>query len=189
MGKLLVIDFESSFTKEVEEVLNNLNIKYNLVSHDYDFSLLDEDVKGIILTGSHDTVYEGGRRCQKDFFRSHLPILGICYGHQLSNDEFNGEVRKSMTPEVDKEAKFIIDVDNPLFNGMDREQSVTMYHNDEVVRLGEGFICLGHTDNCKYAAAYNAEYNIYTLQFHPEAKKYTQYREMYFTNFANICKL
>lgn len=189
MNKLLILDFESRFTSDIQKILEKLNIKYDLVKHDYDFSLLDKDVKGIILTGSHDNVYAGGRRCDSKFLRTGLPVLGICYGHQLSNDDFGGKVVKSQTPENDVQAKIIVDVDNPIFDGMNKEQNVSMFHNDEIVQLGEGFISLCHTDKCKYAGSYNAEYNIYTLQFHPECKTYGDYSEEYFTNFAKICKL
>lgn len=189
MKKLLIIDFESRFTSEIQKVLERLNIEYDLVKHDYDFSLLDKNVRGIILTGSHDTVYAGGRKCDSRFLRSGLPVLGICYGHQLSNYDFGGRVEKSKTPEVDVQAKIIIDVDNPIFDGMNKEQNVSMFHNDEVVDLGEGFISLCHTDKCRYAGSYNAEYNIYSLQYHPECDKYADYCDKYFENFAKICKL
>lgn len=187
MNKLLVMDFGSRFTKDIERVLNKLSIPYELVKHDYDFSLLSSDIKGIIISGSKDTVYDGGRRCQSEFLRCNLPILGICYGHQLSNDEYNGEVARAEIPEMDKKVVINIDVDNPLFKGMSKIQNVSMFHNDEVVKLGDGFICLAHGENCKIAASYNKEHNIYTLQYHPECDKYADYSEEYFSNFANIC--
>lgn len=189
MKKLLVLDFESRFTNDIINILKQLNIDYELVKHDYDFSLLNEDIKGIIITGSHDSVYDNGRRCDSRFLRCGLPVLGICYGHQLVNDDFNGEVKKSLTPEIDKQAKIVIDVDNPIFKGMNKIQNVSMFHGDEVVHLGEGFIVLAHDEDCKYAAAYNEEYKIYSLQFHPECDKYADYSKEYFANFANICEI
>ena len=189
MKKILVIDFESRFTNNIVDILKKLNINYELVKHDYDFSNLDKDVKGIILTGSHDSVYDNGRRCQKEFLRANIPVLGICYGHQLINDDFNGEVRKSLTPENDVQAKIEIDIDNHLFEGMNKIQNVSMFHNDEVVKMGDGFVCLAHDRDCKYAATYNKEYKIYTLQFHPECNTYADYSEEYFSNFAKICDI
>lgn len=187
MSKLLLMDFGSRFTADVEKRLKNLNIDYQLVKHDYDFSNFSDDIKGIIITGSHDSVYDNGRRCQKEFLRTKLPVLGICYGHQLANDDFNGTVEKAITPENDKCVVVSIDIDNPIFEGMNKTQKVSMFHNDEVVKLGDGFVSLAHSNDCKYAATYNAEYNIYTLQFHPECDTYAEYCEEYFSNFANIC--
>lgn len=189
MGKLLVLDFGSRFTADVEKVLSENNINYVLQKHDFDIANMDKDIKGIILTGSMDSVYNNGRRCQSEFFKAGLPILGLCYGHQLSNDEFGGEIKKSLTPEIDKSVEVTIDVDNPIFEGMNKVQKVPMFHNDEVVRLGEGFINIAHSKDCKYAASYNKELNIYTLQYHPEYKKYADYSKEYFINFAKICEL
>jgi len=189
MNKLLILDFKSKFTNDICETLNKLNINYDLVEHDYDFSNLSSDIKGIILTGSKDAVYNGGKRCDKRFLRCGLPVLGICYGHQLVHDDFGGEVIKAPVSEMDKQVKLTIDVDNPIFNGMSIEQNVSMFHNDEVIKMGEGFICLAHTSDCKCAASFNKEYNIYSLQFHPECKTYADYSEEYFTNFAIICGL
>lgn len=183
------MDFGSRFTSDIENTLKQLNINYQLVLHDYDFSNVDDEIKGIIITGSHDSVYDNGRRCQSKFMKSGIPVLGICYGHQLVNDEFNGTVEKAKAPENDKGVIVSIDVDNPIFEGMHKTQKVSMFHNDEVTKLGDGFICLAHSDDCKNAAAYNPQYNIYSFQFHPECKKYADYSEEYFTNFAKICEI
>lgn len=189
MNKILVIDFNSTFTQKLVDLLNELHINNELVPHDYDFSNVTDEVKGLIFTGSPDTVYAGGKRCQSEFMKCKLPKLGICYGHQLLNDEFGGTVQKAAVAENDVAKKITIDVDNPIFDGMNKVQSVAMFHYDEVVKLGEGFICLAHGDDCKIAASYNEEYNIYTLQYHPEADKYNDYHGEYFINFAKICKL
>ena len=70
---------------------------------------------------------------------------------------------------------------------MNKVQNVSMFHNDEVSKLGQGFICLAHGEDCKYAASYNKEHKIYTLQFHPECNKYSDYSKEYYYNFASIC--
>ena len=189
MKKLLLMDFGSRFTLDIQNTLDKLNIEYETVLHDYDFSLLSEDIKGIIISGSKDAVYDNGRRCDRKFMKSRIPVLAICYGHQLVNDDFGGKVRKSLTPEFDCGAQLVIDVDNPIFNGMNKIQNVSMFHNDEVCELGEGFVSLAHTDKCKYAASYNKEYNVYSVQFHPECRDYSDYSEEYFLNFKNICNI
>lgn len=189
MNKLLILDFGSRFTSDIQSILDDLNIKYVLEKNDYDFSNISNDIKGIILTGSKDSVYDNGRRCQSEIIKSDLPKLCICYGHQLVNDELNGIVAKANNPEMDIQKRITIDIDNPIFAGMNKSQNVSMFHNDEVIKLGDGFICLAHGDDCKYAATYNKQYNIYSLQFHPECKKYADYSEEYFINFSKICRL
>lgn len=184
--KILVLDFESRFTKDVENILIQHHVDYKLVKHDYLF-VGEKDIGGIIVTGSHDSVYAGGRRCDSRFFRMHVPVLGICYGHQLINDDFLGKVTKAKVPEFEREVTLHIEKDNPIFKNIPNNNKVGMYHYDEVVELGEGFERLAYTDDCKYAASYNKEYGIYTLQFHPEDDKYSQYKDNYFTNFFDIC--
>lgn len=187
MNKLLLLDFGSTFTNNIEKVLFDNNIGFITKKHDCDISILDDGIKGIIISGSKDAVYDNGRRCDGLFFRSNRPVLGICYGHQLINDDFNGTVKKASVPEIDKKIVFNVEKDNPIFNGMNKEQNVAMFHGDEVVKIGDGFECLGHTNDCKYAATYNKDYNITTLQFHPECRKYTEFTDLYFINFAKIC--
>lgn len=187
MKKILVLDFGSRFTKNVDDILTKLNINHEIVKHDYDFSMVNDEIKGLIFTGSKDTVYDGGRRCQSEFIKNNIPKLGICYGHQLINDELGGTVAKATIPEMDKQVKVVIDIDNKLFEGMNKIQNVSMFHNDEVTKMGEGFICLAYGDDCKIAATYNEKYNIYTVQFHPECETYADYSEEYFSNFAKIC--
>jgi len=187
MKKILLFDNGSSFTSNIENVLSRNNIAYQKVAHDFMCDNLDE-YKGIIFSGSKDSVYDGGRTCDMMFIKNDMPKLGICYGHQLCNYLLDGEVVKSDNPEMDIQKKFTIEVDNPIFKGLNKTHNVAMFHNDEVIKLGEGFICLGSTDKCKNAAAYNAQYNIYTLQYHPECDKYNDYIDEYYLNFNEICE-
>lgn len=187
MSEILLFDLGSYLTLHIKRVLDDFKVEYSCVDHNFKYEDLPSDVKGIILSGSPQTVYEGGIRCDSRFLTSKIPTFGICYGQQLCNDEYGGKVEKSLTPEFDKQAELIIDVDNPLFEGMDHVQGVAMFHNDEVTKLGEGFVSLAHTKDCKYAATYNEKQNIYTVQFHPEFEKYTKYSKEYFDNFLKIC--
>ena len=189
MKKILLMDFGSRFTEDIKNVLNELNISFDCVKHDYNFNELSNEIAGIIISGSKDSVYDNGRRCDGRFLRTGVPVLGLCYGHQLVNDDFGGEVAKAKVSEMDVQIEIEIDVDNPLFDGMNHTQKVSMFHNDEVTKLGDGFISLAHGQNCKYAASYNKEFNIYSVQYHPECKTYADYSKEYFANFAKICKI
>lgn len=186
MKKILLFDFGSKFTNNVRNILDNHEVIYDFVKHDYAFKN-DKDVVGIILTGSKDAVYDNGRRCDSRYFNLGVPIFGICYGHQLCNDEFNGKVQKAEVSEMNKKVLLHIDVDNPIFKDIEKDNFVAMHHYDEVVKLGDGFINLAHTNDCKIAAAYNKDKNIYTVQFHPEDESMSQYCDKYFTNFFDIC--
>lgn len=188
MKKLLLFEFGSKFTKNVQIILDRHNVNYDFLNHDFKYQE-DKDVLGIILTGSHDSVYDNGRRLDSKYFHMGVPILGICYGHQLSNDEFNGEVVKANYDEMNKKILLHIDCDNEIFKGINKDNFVAMHHYDEVIKLGDGFINLAHTDNCKIAASYNEDKKIYTLQFHPEDESMSEFSDKYFTNFFDICKV
>lgn len=186
MKKILLFDNGSTLTGDIEKVLTRNNIAFQTVKHDFNCDSLDE-YKGIIFSGSRDAVYDGGRTVDIKFIKNDIPKLGICYGHQLCNYLLGGKVIKSPNPEYDVSKEFTIDVDNPIFEGMNKKHNVCMFHYDEVIELGEGFISLGHTDVCKNAASYNEQYKIYALQFHPESDKYNDYSDEYYLNFNKIC--
>lgn len=186
MDKILIIDFGTDLVRNIPDILSRYGVGSELVDCSHSAADVGEDVKGIIISGAYDSVYDNGRRIDPKMFRIGLPIFGICYGHQLANDEFSGEVRKSSTPEWDILADFEILKDNPLFDGIPRGAKVKMFHYDEVARLGKGFVNLARNDSCRYLATYNEEYRIYTVQFHPEDRD-CEYGEIYFRNFMRIC--
>lgn len=187
MKKILLFDNGSTLTADIEKVLSRNNIVYQKVKHDFNCDNLDE-YKGIVFSGSPDAVYDGGRLIDIKFIKNDIPKLGICYGHQLCNYLLGGKVIKSNNPEYDVQKEITITVDNPIFKGMNKKHNVCMLHYDEVIELGEGFIGLANTDVCKYAASYNEQYKIYSLQFHPEASKYNDYCDEYYLNFIDICE-
>lgn len=186
MEKILIIDFGTELVKNIEKILNRHGINTLMTGPEFSADDLDGDFKGIIVSGAYDSVYDNGRRIDPRLFRMGIPVLGICYGHQLANDEFGGEVRRSLTPEMEKTVEYQIDVDNPLFEDIPKVTTATMFHNDEVTRLGDGFVSLASEKDCRYVATYNEEYRIYTLQFHPECER-CENGEIYFRNFCRIC--
>ena len=187
MGKLLVIDFGSTYFPVLKGRLDKLKIETIVCDYNYDFDNLDKDIVGIIFSGSPDNISEGKnfRVVDKKVLDLGLPILGICYGHQLANYLSGGTVVRSKTPE-DGGKEFRILKDSPIFENMPDVQTVYMSHGDEVSVLGEGFELLGETNDCKIAAAQNLEKKIFTLQFHPEGEK-NSCGLQYFRNFAKIC--
>lgn len=189
MNKILVIDMGSRFTKNVIECFKQINVETLLVDHTIKACEINSEIKGIVLTGSPDNISDGSgyRVIDKDIYKLGLPVLGICYGHQLTNYLFNGVIRKA---EIGEEGprELIILKDSLIFKGMDKTQMVEMHHNDEVETVGDGFEVIAKTNDCKIAAAHNLDLNLYTLQFHPEGPNNT-FSIKYFENFAQICEL
>ena len=182
--KIAVLDFESRFTKDILDNLDKINVEHYLFRHDIKAHDIEE-YDAIIFTGSYDTVYEGGRLPDPSIMESNKPILGICYGHQLVHYLLGGEVRRALHPQHE-----IIEVDvyeSKLFDNFPSKMKVEMHHDDEVVKMAEGFRCTATNENCKYCASENIDRKIYTVQFHPEAKGNDLGVEV-FENFIKILK-
>ena len=117
-----------------------------------------------------------------------VPVLGFCYGHQitavtLGGKVFHPEVGEYGPAELEREAK------SALFNSTPMKQTVWMSHFDAVCDVPEGFVVTAKTAVCPVAAMENAEKRIYTTQFHPEVK-HTEYGQQILSNFLfEICKL
>ena len=110
---------------------------------------------------------ENAYRIDKEIFELGIPILGICYGHQLLADAMGGEVRRTGTAEY---GKTVLDVLNPslLFEGWPETQDVWMSHGDAVVAAPEGFTVTASTEASPVAALEDRDRSLYGVQFHPE---------------------
>jgi GMP synthase (glutamine-hydrolysing) len=125
---------------------------------------------GIIFTGGPKSVYESNSpQCDPKLFELGIPILGICYGAQLMSYIFGGVVKPCQTSEYGQR-EIVIDPENPLFDGLEINQTVLMSHTDQIERLPEGFTGIAMSDSCKYAAIARPEKRLYGVQFHPEVE-------------------
>lgn len=182
--KIAVIDFKSKYTDLIIKFLNDNHIDYDIFENTVSKQEL-EDYSGIILTGSSDTVYKGGKLIDKNILLMKKPVLGICYGMQLIHYLLNGKVQRAINNE---HGIYTINItEGVLFEGLVKKQRVKMAHYDEVVQLADGFVCTCSTRNCKIAGSENKQLNIYTTQFHPEHKD-NDYGKEILNNFIKLCK-
>ena len=141
---------------------------------------------GIILSGGPASVYEkGAPTMDKKILTLGIPILGICYGWQLTVHLLEGTVvgsHKEYGP-----ANLKVNVSATLLDGVESNSVVWVSHGDTVVKMPEGFIAFGETEDVKAAAAGNTKKHIYGVQFHPEVD-HTVYGGEILKNFAGkIC--
>ena len=123
---------------------------------------------GMILTGGPASVYaEDSPKCSPKLFDLGVPVLGICYGHQLMSYLLGGTVSRSAVSEYGKTQAQIL-TDSPLFAGLDTQQSVLMSHADYVAEPPAGFTCIASTHDCPTAALQNQKKKLFSVQFHPE---------------------
>lgn len=124
--------------------------------------------RGVILSGGPSSVFDP-RAPMPDpgLFALGMPMLGICYGHQIIAHYLGGTVDRGESQEFGS-ASLRVRADGGLFDGMARQLQVWMSHGDHVGRVPPGFEILGETDDCDVAAMGNPEQGVYGLQFHPE---------------------
>ena len=152
-----------------------------------------KNYSGIILSGGPQSVNaEHALLADPKIFELGIPILGICYGHQLTNKMLGGTVSPGKTKEYGK-TKLYIDKPIGIFEGISshvtgQSSIVTwMSHWDEVTEIPTDFEVLAHTDINDFAAVGNIKKNIYGIQFHPEVT-HTQMGTKVLENFVNLTK-
>ncbi len=170
--KILILDFGSQYTQLIARRVRECEIYSEI--HPYNLDV--EKVKafspqGIILSGGPASVYgETAPKCDPDLFALGIPILGICYGLQLTAHLLGGKVVPSSKREYGR-ARITVKPGGKLFKGIGRSGvslPVWMSHGDHVSALPSGFRSLAYSRNTPFAAIEDPHRSIYGLQFHPE---------------------
>jgi GMP synthase (glutamine-hydrolysing) len=167
--RVLILDFGSQYTQLIARRVRECGVYSEIVAHNISpKALASRRPAAIILSGGPASVTAaGGPRCDKALFRLGIPILGICYGMQLTAQLLGGRVWAAPQREyghamVDTRRK------GGLFHGLGNRLAVWMSHGDEVTRVPQGFEVLASTSTSPVAAMADAKRRIYGLQFHPE---------------------
>ncbi|MBW8889760.1 MAG: glutamine-hydrolyzing GMP synthase [Fibrobacteres bacterium] len=167
MEKIAIVDFGGQYTHLIARRVRQLGV-YSEVVGPHSGAEEVKGFKGLIFSGGPASVYEkGAPQANPALLKSGLPILGLCYGHQLICRDLGGEVKQGKVHEFGP-AEFHPDRSHPLFAGMSDASTVWMSHGDEVSKLPSGFRRIGYTVNCDLAAVANDARKIFCVQFHPE---------------------
>jgi len=168
MQKILIIDFGSQYTQLIARRVRELNVYCEI--HPFNkIPALNEDVKGVILSGSPSSVRdEDAPKPDISAIKGKLPLLGVCYGAQLLANEYGGEVEGAPAREYGRAMLTVIAPEDPLMLGVPSPTQVWMSHGDTITRLPENYHVIGSTENVR-AAAYHIEgEQTWGIQFHPE---------------------
>ena len=199
-SKILILDFGSQVTQLIARRVREAHVYCEV--HPCDVSEVwvrefakDGQLKGIILSGSHASVYEVDDRAPDVVFELGLPVLGICYGMQTMAQQLGGKVEAGHTREFGYAEvrarghtallKDIADFTTPEGHGM---LKVWMSHGDKVTELPSGFKLMASTDSCPIAGFADEARHFYGVQFHPEVTHTVQGRAMLDRFVLEICK-
>lgn len=187
MDKIAVLDFGSQYSHLICRRIREFSVYAELVTYDTNISeLREQGAKGVIFSGGPASVGEPGAPVPDDeIFESGLPVLGICYGHQLIVNRYGGKVKRA-----NKEygsSVLTIDDGASLFQDVGDSVRAWMSHGDEAEQIPPGFGIIGHTENSRAAAIASRKKPIYGIQFHPEVV-HTEQGAKILENFAlRIC--
>ncbi|MEX1005943.1 MAG: glutamine-hydrolyzing GMP synthase [Acidimicrobiia bacterium] len=166
---ILVVDFGAQYAQLIARRVREANVHSAIVPRDITAAELEtRNPAGIILSGGPASVYaEDAFRVEPGIFELGIPVLGICYGHQLMADALGGEVANTGRAEYGK-TELVTSGDSLLFEGLPQSQEVWMSHRDAVAAAPDGFATTAGTPGAPVAAMEDRGRGLYGVQFHPE---------------------
>jgi GMP synthase (glutamine-hydrolysing) len=166
---IAILDFGSQYSQLIARRVREQRVYSELLRFDTPAATLAaRKPAGIILSGGPASVLDkGAPLCDPALYELGVPILGICYGQQMTAKLLNGAVKPGKAREYGSAQISVLD-HSDLFGDLPDTLDVWMSHGDQVESLPAGFKVLARTDTCPIAAMGNADRRIYGLQFHPE---------------------
>ncbi len=186
---IILIDFGGQTAHLISRRIKEFGVECKIITSEKSL----EEVKqlkpeGIILSGGPADVFDkSAPTVDKEMFNLGMPILGICYGHQLIGYLLNGEVvtgtKKEFGPaqlELTEKA-----TESRLLKGVSEKSAIWMNHGNEVVKVPKGFESLGKTKTTPHAVMADEKRKIYGIQFHPEMV-HTEFGNQILENFLSL---
>jgi len=186
---IIVVDFGSQTTHLIARRLKELGVGVQIVHPENALAKINKfKARGIILSGGPSSVYEkNAQTVDVKIFSLGIPILGVCYGLQLTAHLLGGKVVSGKKEYGPTQLK-IGDLRSKIKNGLPHKFTVWMSHGDEVIKLPKGFEIFGQTENVPFAMVGDLARNIFGLQFHPEVE-HTEFGNQILKNFVEICEI
>jgi GMP synthase (glutamine-hydrolysing) len=188
--KILILDFGSQFTQLIARCVREANVYCEIIPYNKNY-VIEANLKGIILSGSPCSVND------VDFpsvdiaaLNSKVPVLGVCYGAQLTAKTYGGRVDKSNKREYGRAILQTKNGEDILLKNISPNSQVWMSHSDSIVALPEGFEVLATTESIPVAAFKKTttdSFPLYGLQFHPEVYHSTEGKVLIKNFLVSIC--
>ena len=210
--KILILDFGSQYTQLIARAVREANVFCEILPFHKNFEY-EPGLKGIILSGSPFSVNDiNSPDVNIQFMADRVPVLGVCYGAQLTAKRFGGRVEKSNKREYGRALLHKQKEDVILKDVMEKSQ-VWMSHADTILELPDGFELLATTESIPVAAFKKStvknlqpgariqksgngtlnsepktkEFPLYGLQFHPEVYHSIEGKKILHNFLVNIC--
>ncbi len=189
MEKILVLDFGGQYAQLIARRIREQQVYAEIVPYDRITApqIQAAGYRGILFTGGPNSVYDGrSPHFDPAVLDLGIPVLGICYGHQLLAWMAGGTVAPARGGS--EYGRTVVCCEGSLlFQGVPRESVCWMSHTDFVQTLPQGFLSIAHTDKCPCAAMADERRKLYGVQFHPEVT-HSEWGEKILHNFLfDIC--
>ena len=183
---IAILDFGSQYMHLISRRVRQLGVLSKIYPTDVNAHDL-KDAWGVIISGGPNSVTDQKLSYDPGIFDLDVPILGLCYGHQLMTHHYGGIVTPAHNREYGMATLTVLNKDS-LLKGLEDTEQAWMSHWDSVTQVPEGFEVIGTTEDCPVGAMANVEKKRYGLQFHPEVH-HTTHGQTLLENFVfNICK-
>ncbi|MDO4225785.1 MAG: glutamine-hydrolyzing GMP synthase, partial [Bergeyella zoohelcum] len=184
---IVILDFGSQYNQLIGRRIREMEVYSEIIPFNTPLEeILAKKPAGIILSGGPSSVNaENANLVDKALFEQGIPVLGICYGMQLTTHLLGGVVKKGVKGEYGK-STLKITKSSKLLDNISTESIVWMSHFDEVEQVPNSFEINATTD--VISAISNEEKNIYCVQFHPEVSHTEEGTKMIENFVFGICK-
>jgi len=184
MDKIAVLDFGGQYAHLIANRIRRFGVYSEILDPSTSIEVL-KNYKAIILSGGPASVNAPEAiKCDKKIFDIGIPILSICYGHQLVASMLGGKVENGIVPEYGH-TSIEFSEKKGIFKDVKTFENVWMSHFDQITEVPEGFKIIAKSKDCPIVGMVNYERNIYSIQFHPEVT-HTKCGDSILENFVEL---
>ncbi len=187
--KIIILDFGGQYTQLIARRVRENHVYCEVLPWSTPAQeLAAHGAAGLILSGGPSSVCDDDApRCDPAVFGMGVPVLGICYGMQLTAHLLGGKVERAVEREYGR-ITVRMKERSGLLEGMSGESSCWMSHTWQVSTCPPGFRPIAGTDHCPVAAMADEEKRLYGVQFHPEVTHTEEGKTLLHNFLFNICR-
>ena len=188
LEKILILDFGSQYTQLIARRIREINVFCEIYPFNH-FPVPDENVKGVILSGSPSSVRDKNAPFPDlSRIKGIIPLLGVCYGAQYLVQNFGGVVKPAGIREYGRANLISLNSNDPLFKDIKTGTQVWMSHADTITTIPSGYEITGSTADVEVGAFHIIGENTWGIQFHPEVYHTTDGTQILKNFVVGICR-